>query len=399
MNVGSLISRLSLLCLLAPAAFPRQPLLVISVDGLDNRYLQNCDRLGLRIPHIRDLMQKGQLSAGVIGVAPTITWPSHTTIITGVTPPVHGILSNRLPDGNYPWSAHRIKVKTLLDAAHDAGLQSATITWPVTVDAPVAFDLPEYFKRRRGGAMDLATIESKSIPPDLAGKISAVFPSFPQEWMDDRTRTLAVTYLLQKQKPDLVLVHLVDLDSEEHDNAPFSHAANAILEYTDELIGRMLQAKPDNMAVALVSDHGFEEIRTEIDIRKIAADKGVEGVSTRGFIAIAGNDEAATLLQQLASDPENGIGRQIPRGEIERFAPELLNAKAVYESAEGVMFGGNGKDIRTKPKEIGNHGHWPTRYRAVFLLSQPGVPPARLPEIPMTGIAGQLARVLDLKFP
>ena len=225
MSVGSLFCRFSLLCLLALPGFPRQPLLVISVDGLDNRYLQDCDRLGLSIPNIRQLMNSGQLSAGVIGVVPTITWPSHTTIITGVPPRVHGILTNRLPGGDYPWSAHAIKVKTLLDAAHDAGLRSATVTWPVTVDAPVAFDLPEYFKRRRGGAMDLASIESKSIPSDLVEKITATFPSFPQEWVDDRTRTLAVNYLLEKQKPDLVLVHLVDLDSEEHENAPFSRAA------------------------------------------------------------------------------------------------------------------------------------------------------------------------------
>ena len=161
----------------------------------------------------------------------------------------------------------------------------------------------------------------------------------------------------------------------------------------------MLRAKPANMAVALVSDHGFEEIQTEIDLQKIARDKGVEGVSTRSFIAIAGTDEAASLLQQLASDPANGIGRRIPREEIERFAPELLNAKAIYETEKGVMFGGNGRDIRSKPKEIGNHGHWPTRYRAVYVLSGPGITAEHLPEISMTEIAGRLAGVLGLKFP
>ena len=75
-----------------------------------------------------------------------------------------------------------------LDAAHEARLKSAT----VTVDAPVAFNLPEYFQRRRGGAMDTCSIESKSVPADLVKRISAMFPSFAQEWTDDRTRTQAV---------------------------------------------------------------------------------------------------------------------------------------------------------------------------------------------------------------
>src|SRR4030095_12402362 len=85
-----------------------QPLLVVSVDGLDNRYLRDRDQMGVKIPHIRRLIKEGQWSEGVIGVVPTITWPSHTTIITGVEPRVHGILSNRKPGGDYPWNVSEL---------------------------------------------------------------------------------------------------------------------------------------------------------------------------------------------------------------------------------------------------------------------------------------------------
>src|SRR5215475_9864489 len=189
----------------------RQPLLVVSVDGLDQRYLANADAMGLKIPHIRRILREGQWSAGVVGVVPTITWPSHTTILTGVGPEVHGIRSNRKPaseGGDYPWSVRELKARTLLDAAHEAGLKTAAITWPVTVDAPVDFNLPEYFQRRRGGAMDLRSIESRSRPRDLVARISGMFPSFSQEWMDDRTRALAVVYLLKTERPDFMVVHL-----------------------------------------------------------------------------------------------------------------------------------------------------------------------------------------------
>jgi len=105
----------------------KQKLLVISVDGLDQRYLKNIDSLGLKIPNIRKLIREGQWSEGVVGVVPTITWPSHTTMITGVEPAVHGIQTNRMPASegvDYPWSAKLLKEPTLLDAAHGEGLKT-----------------------------------------------------------------------------------------------------------------------------------------------------------------------------------------------------------------------------------------------------------------------------------
>ncbi|MBL8191566.1 MAG: alkaline phosphatase family protein, partial [Acidobacteria bacterium] len=74
-----------------------RPVLVISVDGMDYRYLRDCDKLGLKIPNLRRLMREGELTEGIEGVFPTITWPSHTTMITGVAPRQHGILGNRRP--------------------------------------------------------------------------------------------------------------------------------------------------------------------------------------------------------------------------------------------------------------------------------------------------------------
>jgi predicted AlkP superfamily pyrophosphatase or phosphodiesterase len=147
----------------SPATTPQQsqprrqtnPLLVISVDGLDHRYLRDCDKLGLKIPNLRRLMREGEVTDGIIGVLPTVTWPSHTTLITGVTPGEHGILNNRRPKsdcGDYYWDVSLLKVKTLWHAAREAGLRTAAITWPVTVNAAIDFNLPEYFQKRNVGA-------------------------------------------------------------------------------------------------------------------------------------------------------------------------------------------------------------------------------------------------------
>lgn len=381
--------------LLAGSLPAKQPLVVISVDGLDNRYLAQADQMRLRIPNLRKLMREGEYSKGVIGVVPTITWPSHTTLITGVDPVVHGILSNWRPPGDRYLDYSQIKVPTLPGAAHAAGLKTASITWPVTVGAPIDFNLPEYFEKRQGGSMDTRAVEKKSQPADLVERISKEYPSFPQEWMDDRARTLAAIYLLRHEHPDLLLIHLVDLDSEEHENAPFTREANAILERTDELIGSMLAVLPRGSALAVVSDHGFDRVDRVVNIKSVAPN-----VTTAGGIVIATDAASADTLRRLQQDPQNGIGREIPAEEFSKFPSSLPpHPAAAFESADGVMFSfGPTKELVTKPQEIGNHGHWPMRYRSVFVLWGPSIPHEQLPEFSIKEIAGRLASVIGVQI-
>ena len=371
-------------------------LLVVSVDGLDQRYLDNPS---LKIPNLRRILREGESSSGVTGIVPTVTWPSHTTIISGAEAWDHGILSNRRPateGGDYYWSVNLLKVPTLLDVAAKARLRTATITWPVTVDAPVAFNLPEYFRRRRGGSMDTPSICSKAKPATLCQDIAARFPSFQQEWMDDRTRTLATRYLLQDVKADAVFVHLVDLDSEAHDNGPFTTEAHAIVERTDELIGDMLRALPKGGRFVLVSDHGFEAAAKEVNLSFAAARDKIAGIEPRGGFVIADSAPAADWLRSLA--PDHGIGREIPAAEVDRFAPPW-KGKFLFESAPGVWFGSGIDALFAKPHEIGNHGHWPTRYRSVYAAWGPGIRPARLPAMRLTEIANRLTTLLKLEPP
>ena len=294
----------------------------MSVDGLDQRYLSQCDRLGLKIPNLRRLMREGSWADGVIGEVPTITWPSHTTILTGVPPTQHGIQKNQV------WDYNSIKVKTLWDDLRGAGRTSAAITWPVTVGAPITWNLPEYFEKRQGGAMDLAAVASKATP-GLVAEIAGRYPSFPQQWVDDRTRTLAALYLIREKHPDFLAVHLVDLDAEEHETRPFSPASNAILEYTDELIGQILSALPQDAVFALVSDHGFVTVERTVypPVGKVTP-----------FWVTVDDARQADELEHLSHDPANGIGRRIPSREWHQFMPGVPEPVAAYEPADRFAF-------------------------------------------------------------
>lgn len=375
--------RLSLPLLLMAQLVPAQSpnVVLLSIDGLDHRYLRDCDRLNLKIPNLRRMMREGEFADGVTGEVPTITWPAHTTMLTGVPPAIHGI------EANQRWNYSLIKVKTLWSDLRAGNLTTAAITWPVTVDAPITWNLPEYFEKRQGGAMDLAAIR-KTSTPGLLDEIAARYPSFPQQWMDDRTRTLAAIFLIREKRPNFLAIHLVDLDAEEHDTEPFSAASNAILEYTDELIGQILAALPKDAVLALVSDHGF-----------VAVDKTVHPPAgdITPFILSTSDPAVAGQLEQLRKDPANGIGRRIRSAEWKRFLPNKPEPLAAYEPADRFLFSPKPTEGRYgKPYEIGTHGLWPGRpgYRSVFLLWGAGVKPQKTPEISMLGIYPRLKQIL-----
>ena len=370
--------------------------------------------MGERIPNLRRLLAGGQVADGVNGVWPTITWPSHTSILTGVRPDQHGILGNRKPrseGSDYYWSAHLIQVPTLLQCVASHGLTSATITWPVTVDAPVTYNLPEYFKRRNGGSMDEATIDSKAEPASLPAQIAHDFPSFPQQWMDDRTRTLAAVWLLEQRQPDLLLVHLVDLDSDQHDLGPFNETSRAIVERTDELIGEMLGVMPANYDVVITSDHGFERVDHTAHLEMLLREHHLpDHIHSFGGIATTEDPAVAAFLKGESQAGQDGIGRVIPRSELERYAPALAGMALAVEPADGYMFSygsaenekpGEDTAYLTPPLEKGNHGFWPLRhdYGSVYLLFGPGVQPGSLPRLEMTSIKDRLAEVLGLHCP
>ena len=246
--------------------------------------------------------------------------------------------------------------------------------------------------------MDTRSVESKIKPADLFERISADYPSFPQEWMDDRTRTLATVWILQHMKPDLLLLHLADLDSEEHDNAPYTRESKAIVELSDEMIGQILKAMPAGSAFALVSDHGFERVNTVVNLQTAAAARGVTNLAQSGGTVVAPDAHAADVLRQLAKDPKYGIGREIPKAELARFPSNIpADAAAVFEPADGFMFSPRGPEF-SKPEEIGNHGHWPMRYRAVFVLWGPSIKHVAIPEISMKEEAGRLAQIIGVPF-
>ena len=216
---------------------------MISIDGMRPDYVTAADQHGLKIPNLRHLLATGA-HAEECASLPTVTYPSHTTLITGVWPAKHGIYNNvafdplfKNFDGWY-WYSEDIKVPTLWQAASKAGYLVGSVSWPVSVGARVAFLIPEFW---RATTPDDLKLERALSTPGLLSEfqeklgpyVTDLNDAIPSDW----GRTRYAEAIIRSKHARFVTVHLAALDHLEHAAGPFSAEANSTLEEIDKMVG------------------------------------------------------------------------------------------------------------------------------------------------------------------
>jgi predicted AlkP superfamily pyrophosphatase or phosphodiesterase len=428
------VAPLILLWLLATAAAPAPgPVLVmISIDGLRPDYVTAADAHGLKIPALRRFVSEGAYADGVQGVIPTVTYPSHTTLITGVAPARHGVHANltfdplRKNQSGWYWYAEDIRVPTLWDAAARAGWKTASVQWPASVGARVTWNIPEFW---RSGAEDDAKLLRAASTPGLLAELEAGLGPYPRrlEIEDDEARGRFAVRLLETKRPRLLTLHLIALDHAQHETRPFSPEALAALERLDAVVARLREAAerlaPRRALVAIVSDHGFAHVESDLNLFVAFREAGLFTVergritdwkaipwTAGGSAAIVLKDPAdaqtreqvATLLAKLAEDPANGIDRVLDAATL-RERGGFPTASFVVGLKPGWQMASTLRGALVSPAtKGGNHGHLPDvpDLRASFFVVGPGVPAGhRLGLIDMRDIAPTLARRAGMSLP
>ncbi|MDE1154828.1 MAG: ectonucleotide pyrophosphatase/phosphodiesterase [Acidobacteriaceae bacterium] len=415
----------------ALSAFAQKPesLVVISIDGMKPEYVTHAEEHGLRIPELRSFLKLGTYADGVQGVVPTVTYPSHTTIVTGVWPAQHGVINNTLFDpldehpGQWYWDFRDIKVPTLYTVADAAGLKTAAVSWPVTVGAPIDYNIAEGMQSER---TDLPP-DSPYHPSDILSQLGLGTPENTDDF-----RTQEAVGILNKWKPSLLLVHLIGLDHQEHLHSPFSTEADAELEKIDanvQAIDEAAHKVNPHTRIVIVSDHGFLPVEHHVNLNvalvqngfvtlaeskkehkhpKVeswtAAMWGSGGVAT---IVVKDNDPAITarvgaLLSKLKADPANGIARVLTQEEIVQRGG-FPNAAYLVDFADTYSEGDNyyGPLVTGAP-HTGTHGYLSDRaaLRSSFMVKGDEIAKGKdLGVIDMRQIAPTLAELLGVKIP
>ncbi|WP_420384021.1 alkaline phosphatase family protein [Novosphingobium sp.] len=436
-RIWSLIAPLFALVAVQPAV--ARPLLLISIDGLRPADVIEAQQRGMKLPNLTAFLTQGSYARGVVGVLPTLTYPSHTTLITGVSPAKHGIVANttfdpmNINDGGWYWYAEDNKAETLWDAAFRARLTTGNVHWPVSVGAThVTWNLPQIW--RTGHPDDRKLVRALATP----GLVAEMEAARREGYADGKDETLAgdklragfAQSLIRHHQPGFLTVYLTALDHVQHQTGPGSPEAHQTLEAIDGLVGDVIaierQFHPD-ADIAVVSDHGFAPIDSAINLYRPFIDAGLVTVNAGGKISgweampwatggsfaivLAHPQDAAlrakvgALLERLAGNPAAHIDRVIAEPAIAAMggnprAAFYVNLKIGTAAAP---FLAAGLPLTLPAGEYkGMHGYFPAapEMRSTFMMSGPGIAKARdLGEIDMRAIAPTLARAMGATLP
>lgn len=256
---------------------------VISLDGFPSWAL---DDSTLAVPTLRGLASRGAIARTMRPVNPTVTWPNHTTVVTGVRPAKHGVLFNGIlirepgvPPRIEPWrdKSEMVRSPTLYDIAFAQGLTTAQVDWVAIQNAPtITWAFPERPDPKGEVAQEMVK----------AGVLSqAELETFHTRnivWRD-HVWTEAAAHIIRQRRPNLMLYHVLTLDSVHHRYGPRTLAGQAAMAALDANVARILAAIEQSgtaarTAVVVVSDHGFKQTKRQIRLNAALAQAGLQTV-------------------------------------------------------------------------------------------------------------------------
>lgn len=436
MKRRALVSLLSLGAVLATKASLAQRIehvVLVSIDGLRPELYLDPAAHGMRLATLQWMMARGVYAEKVVGVYPSVTYPSHTTMVTGARPDRHGIVSNTVfdPRGlfrNWYWQANAIRVRTLWDAVKARSGTSAAVSWPVTVGAPIDFNLPEYEKP--GTREPPREVLAEVMRPELLSELEGELGPFTPERFDGELRESltfdAARFLFRKHRPHLLLLHVYHTDSMEHEHGREHPAVAAAFEGADRKLGNLLSTieaagLAERTLVVVTGDHGFADNHSTINLNvafreaglvQVGADGSVSdwkalGWASGGSCAVMVHDsqsaEAADeLVERLLAGPLGSAMRKISREDLDRLGA-MPGALFALEAADGYHFGTALQGRVLEPsKDRGYHGYLPTwdKMATGFLMMGPGVRAGvRVPVMQQIDIAPTIAALAEWELP
>ena len=375
---------------------------------------------------------------------PTVTWPNHTTLVTGVPPARHGVIGNNyfdrstgknvalIPDPVFD-KDQIVKSPTIYDVAHEAGLKTVGIIWPATRNAKTLdLTVPDMAGNdaweRFGTRTWLTELRSAGLPVDHHGAwVAAPSGGVQRDWLYVRM----ARHALMQNKPNLILIHLVETDHVQHKFGPRSDDAYWAVSQADDRIRDLVEAVNGSplrgkTTIFICSDHGFfpieKDIRPNVLLRHLGliegkakdAKKSAWCLSQGGGCTVYVLDDArrAEIVKQLADQlghlegveavikPEDFARIGQPTRDQDPHAADLwLAAKKSYSFADTV----DGENV-VAPRDslAGTHGYLPEHHDllATCVMWGGGVKPgASLGQISNQDIAPTIARLLGIEMP
>lgn len=337
------------------------PLLLISIDGYRADYIDR--HLS---PTLEQLAATGVHADSMQPSFPSLTFPNHYAIVTGMVPDHNGIVNNTMVDaqlGKFALKDRKAvrnglwwdQATPLWITADENGLRTATMFWPGS-EADIQGQHPDYWKRYK----------AKMSPKRRVDKIL--------KWLD----------LPADKRPTFLTLYFDAVDHAGHEHGPDSAEVNQALRDTDEAMAHLINGLRqrgllDKMNIIVVADHGMASVPKEnsVLIDKLISMDDVEEVSLgvlAGFNPKPDHDFNA--IEQRLEQPQQHmhcwdktrVPERLEYGSNARV-PRLVCLADVGWRITTTSYLAKHKDI-----SIGEHGYdnADPRMRALFVAHGPG---------------------------
>jgi hypothetical protein len=243
---------------------PSEPLVVlVSIDGLAPRFLATTPT-----PHIDRFARGGVVAASARTVVPSITMTSHTSMISGVSPSVHGVRFNRYQ----PWS--KVGVPTIYTECGRAQLRCGLFAG----------------KRKFAHFAEYeAGVES-------------------YRWGENARSVFAHALdFIRTESPDFAMIHLAEVDLSGHAEGWGSEQQRERIQMVDGLLGEfageLMNGRERPMTMIITADHGGHDQghgsdhTDDVEIPWIAWGHGIP--SGGNLADVRTEDTAATVVSLL----------------------------------------------------------------------------------------------------
>ncbi|CEN79118.1 alkaline phosphatase family protein [Paraclostridium sordellii] len=380
---------------------------VISIDSLftsDIKFLEE-------LPNFKKILKNASIVKNINCIYPTLTYPCHTTIVSGVYPDKHGIchnekleLNEKMPE--WYWYSKDIKCDTIIDLAKKNNITTSTILWPVTGGCKADHNIAEIWTKDENE--DHFKVYDNSCSKHL---MKTVYPKYShiinwnREPFLDEFGVSCAEDIIKEYKPELMLIHLAYLDHTRHKHGLYEKEVINCFPKYDEWIGRIIKALKEakvyeDTNFIILGDHGQLEVNKLISPNIILKEKGLIDVDENGKIidykAICKSAGISThvivkdngcisylegILKEMMEYEEFGIEKIFNKNELKKQYKLDCDAEFALEGKPGIAFNNDVCGDISKSVDNSNykyclatHGHLPHKGdKPPFIAKGPGI--------------------------
>lgn len=407
-------------------------LIVISYDAFSEDHWEMASRL----PNLSKLIKNGAHSKQLKSVYPTLTYVVHTTIATGVYPDKHGIHHNnpfqpfvKEEEQSWFWFRNAIRVPTIYDAAREQNLSTAGILWPVSGKSSIKYNIPEIRAiKNENQALKILKSGSPLYCIEMELKYGRIRKGIEQPYLDDFSTKCAVD-TIKRKKPNLLMIHLIDLDDAKHAHGTSGDKVKQVITRMDHRLGEIMQAVDEagimeDTIFLVLGDHGQFNVRYKVHLNNLLQENGLiyeengqpkwrayfQCGGGSAYLHIQPGDEEAerlalNVIGEYMKDDSCGIDNIHARDDLDVLHVDS-STKYMLEAKKGYCFDESLNertivDLDQEGVTFATHGYSPDKedYRCNVIISGNKVKnDYPIGELEMVDIAPTMARILGIDF-